>query len=194
MLLETGLVVNEVTVGYLGAAGGLLAILGVIVAPITSGDTAFRSIRLSISDRFKMPQAKIINRLLIAVPIFIIAFFITKIGFKAIWIYFSFSNQLLSTFVLWTAVTFLYQHGKNFWIAGAPVIFMSASVVGYILTAKVFPFGLSHQVALDSGYITALIVFLYLVNLTIKERKLILKPKPAGRPTDSRVDTENIIM
>lgn len=189
-----GLVVNEVTVGYLGAAGGLLAILGVIVAPITSGDTAFRSIRLSVSDRFKMPQAKIMNRLLIAVPIFIIAFFITKIGFKAIWIYFSFSNQLLSTLVLWTAVAYLYQHGRNFWIAGAPVIFMSASVVGYILTAKVFPFGLSHQVALDSGYVTALVVFLYLVNLALKEKKNIRTVKEAGKPTDSRVITEDILM
>ena len=77
-----GLVVNKVTVGYLGIAGGLIAILGVIVAPITSGDTAFRSIRLTISDRFDFTQSKIMNRLVVALPIFVIAFFITQIGFN----------------------------------------------------------------------------------------------------------------
>jgi len=189
-----GLVVNEVSIEYLGAAGGLLAILGVIVAPITSGDTAFRSIRLSISDRFKMSQAKIVNRLIIAIPIFIIAFFITKIGFQAIWIYFTFSNQLLSTFVLWTAVAYLYTHGRNFWIAGVPVIFMSASIVGYILTAKVFPFGLSHQVALNSGYATALAAFIFLIWLSRREAKL--KPQYETNTQESSMDpnTDNIIM
>ncbi len=160
-----GLVVNEAAVGYLGMAGGLLAILGVIVAPITSGDTAFRSIRLSISDRFKLPQVKMINRLLIAIPIFVIAFFITKIGFKAIWLYFSFSNQLLSTFVLWTATAYLLKNRRSFWIAALPGVFMSASLVGYILTAKVFPFGLSHSVALISGIITAVVILIYLFRL-----------------------------
>jgi carbon starvation protein CstA len=190
-----GLVVNEIAVGYLGIAGGLLAILGVIIAPITSGDTAFRSIRLSISDRFKVSQAKIMNRLIIAVPIFVVAFFITKIGFQSIWIYFSFSNQLLSTFVLWTAVVYLYKHGRNFWIAGAPVIFMSASIVGYILTANVFPFGLSHEVAINSGIATALAVFLFLVKLTFSSKKRaalleeevdeVVEPIPASQNTDN---------
>ncbi|NOX15028.1 MAG: carbon starvation protein A [Epsilonproteobacteria bacterium] len=160
-----GLVVNEVAVGYLGMAGGLLAILGVIVAPITSGDTAFRSIRLSISDRFKFPQAKMINRLYIAVPIFIISFFITKVGFTTIWLYFSFSNQLLSTFVLWTATAYLLKNRKNFWISAIPGVFMSASLVGYILTAKVFPFGLSHSIALESGIATAIVILIYLFRL-----------------------------
>jgi len=163
-----GLVVNKVTVGYLGIAGGLLAILGVIVAPITSGDTAFRSIRLTISDRFNMPQAKIQNRLMIAVPIFVIAFLITQLGFKSIWMYFTFSNQLLSTFVLWTATAYLYQHGRNFWISALPGVFMSASLVGYILTAKEFPFGLSHAIAVNSGIATALVLMIFLIRLTIK--------------------------
>lgn len=160
-----GLVVNKITVGYLGIAGGLLAILGVIVAPITSGDTAFRSIRLTISDRFNMPQAKIMNRLMIALPIFVVAFFITQIGFKSIWMYFTFSNQLLSTFVLWTATAYLYQHGRNFWIAALPGVFMSASLVGYILTAKEFPFGLSHDIAVNSGIATAVVIMIYLIRL-----------------------------
>lgn len=165
-----GLVVNQITVGYLGITGGLLAILGVIVAPITSGDTAFRSIRLTISDRFNMPQAKIMNRLMIAVPIFVIAFFITQIGFKSIWMYFTFSNQLLSTFVLWTATAYLYQHGRNFWITALPGVFMSASIVGYILTAKEFPFELGHDIAVNSGIATAVAIMIYLIRLGFKAK------------------------
>ncbi len=165
-----GLVVNKVTVGYLGIAGGLIAILGVIVAPITSGDTAFRSIRLTISDRFDFTQSKIMNRLVVALPIFVIAFFITQIGFKSIWMYFSFSNQLLSTFVLWTGTAYLYQHGRTFLITAIPGTFMSASLVAYILTAKEFPFGFSHEIALNAGIVTAIAITIYIISLVIKAR------------------------
>lgn len=166
-----GLVVNKVAVGYLGMAGGLIAILGVIIAPITSGDTAFRSIRLTISDRLNFSQINIKNRLLIALPIFAVAFLITQIGFKSIWMYFSFSNQLLATFVLWTGTAFLYQHGRNFLMTAIPGIFMSASLVGYVLTAKEFPFGFSFHVALNAGIFTAIAISIYLVSLYIKLRK-----------------------
>lgn len=150
---------------------------------------------MSVSDRFKLSQAKIVNRLIIAVPIFIIAFFITKIGFKSIWIYFSFSNQLLATFVLWTAVAYLYKHGKNFWIAGVPVIFMSASIVGYILTAKVFPFGLGHEIALYSGIATAIVAFLILVKLSFSAKTRTIQPEPESTSTtNSRQDGEDIIL
>ncbi len=167
-----GLVVNSVAVGYLGVVGGIIAILGVIVAPITSGDTAFRSIRLTISDRFNMHQDKIMNRMLIALPIFIIAFFITQIGFKTIWMYFSFTNQLLATITLWTAVAFLYQHGRNIWIAALPGLFMSASVVGYVLTAKEFPFGFSQQTAFIAGGLTALAIFFYLIKMVMQQKRV----------------------
>jgi carbon starvation protein CstA len=165
-----GLVVNSVAVGYLGVVGGIIAILGVIVAPITSGDTAFRSIRLTLSDRFGLHQDKIKNRLLIALPIFVIAYFITQIGFASIWMYFSFSNQLLATITLWTATAFLYQHGRNFWIAALPGLFMSASVVGYVLTAKEFPFGFSQQTAFISGGLVALGILFYLIRVATKRK------------------------
>ena len=165
-----GLIVNNVAVGYLGIVGGIVAILGVIVAPITSGDTAFRSIRLTISDRFNLPQDHIKNRLMIALPIFVIAYLITQIGFAAIWMYFSFSNQLLATITLWTATAFLYQHGRNFWIPALPGLFMSASVVGYVLTAKEFPFELSQQIAFISGCLTALALLFYLIRLATNRK------------------------
>ncbi len=175
-----GLVVNKVAVGYLGIAGGLLAILGVIVAPITSGDTAFRSIRLSIADRFNFSQVKFQSRLYIAVPIFVVAFFITKLDFSSIWRYFSFFNQLLATFVLWTAVAYLRKHGKNIWLVGVPVIFMSACLVGYILTGKEFPFELSHTVAVYSGLAGGLAAFAVLVCLSLKKPAQVIESDKTG--------------
>ncbi len=166
-----GLVVNEVSIGYLGIFGGLLAILGVIVAPITSGDTAFRAIRLAVSDRFNISQAKITNRLTISLPIFVIAFFITQIDFAAIWRYFTFSNQMLAGFTLWTATAYLVKHGRNFWMTAVPGTFITASLVGYVLTAKEFPFGLSHDIAVNSGIATAVVIMIYLVKLGISHKR-----------------------
>jgi len=161
-----GLVVNEVSVGYLGVFGGLLAILGVIVAPITSGDTSFRSMRLIISDRFSINQSKILNRLLIAIPIFVLAYLITQIGFKTIWMYFTFSNQLLATFALWTATAYLIANKRFFWITAIPAIFMTGSLVGYVLTAKEFPFQLDYTLTVYAGIISAIAVFILLLILS----------------------------
>ena len=101
-MLDTGgpgLVVNHIANSYLGVFGGIMAIIAVAVFPITSGDTAFRSLRLTIVDAFNIPQS-IRNRLLLAVPILTIAYFMTKLDFTVIWRYFAFSNMLLSTSVL----------------------------------------------------------------------------------------------
>ena len=166
-----GLVVNEITVGYLGIFGGLLAILGVIAAPITSGDTAFRAIRLTIADRFDIPQGGVKNRLMISVPIFIIAFFITQVGFAAIWKYFTFSNQLLAAFVLWTATAYLFQNAKNFWLTAIPGALLSGTLVGYLLTAKEFPINASMGVASTAAIVTTVVIMLYLVTLATRARK-----------------------
>ncbi len=169
-----GLVVNEITVGYLGIFGGLLAILGVIAAPITSGDTAFRAIRLTIADRFNIGQVAIKNRLMISIPIFIIAFFITQIGFAAIWRYFTFSNQMLAAFVLWTGTAYLYHHGRNIWMTAIPGTLLTGTLVGYILTASEFPFGLSHSIAVNSGIATGLAVFIFLLKLNYSRKKVLI--------------------
>ena len=166
-----GLVVNEITVGYLGIFGGLLAILGVIAAPITSGDTAFRAIRLTIADRFNISQVGTKNRLLISLPIFAIAFFITQINFAVIWKYFAFSNQMLAAFVLWTAVAYLYKNGRNIWIAALPGALLTGTLVGYVLTAPEFPFAAGYSVATTSAMATSLAIILYLVTLMAKSRK-----------------------
>lgn len=132
---NAGWLVNEVCNSWLGRFGGVLAILGVIVCPITSGDTAFRSARLTIADMLKLSQQPIRNRLLITIPLFIAVLFISNLRFDIVWRYFAWSNQMLATVVLWATAVWLVRHGKNFWPAAVPAGFMTAVGVCYILTA-----------------------------------------------------------
>ena len=128
-------VVNQICDTMLGEIGGLLAIIGVVAAPITSGDTAFRSARLTIADTFAFKQGKLVQRLVITIPIFVVAILLTTINFDIIWRYFGWSNQTLATIVLWTAAVYMLIRGGNFWIALIPAIFMTAVVTTYILVA-----------------------------------------------------------
>ncbi|WP_136805825.1 carbon starvation protein A [Desulfosediminicola flagellatus] len=130
-------VVNEACNTLLGPLGGFLAIMGVVILPISSGDTAFRSTRLIIAETFKMDQSKATKRLLIAIPLFIAAFFITQVDFKIIWRYFGWSNQMLSMMVLWSAAIYLARKGKCHWICSLPATFMTAVDAAFILQAKI---------------------------------------------------------
>ncbi|MBR6002009.1 MAG: carbon starvation protein A [Bacteroidales bacterium] len=138
-------VVTKVSESWLGIAGGILAILGVVAAPITSGDTAFRSSRLIIADFLKVGQKKIAKRLIIAIPMFLAAslllwFNVAKEdGFNIIWRYFGWANQTLAVFALWTATAWLSREkkGAGYLIAFLPACFMTAVCVAYILTAKI---------------------------------------------------------
>jgi len=139
-------VVNQICDTMLGKIGGLLAIIGVVAAPITSGDTAFRSARLTIADTFNFKQGKLMQRLVITIPIFLVAILLTTINFDIIWRYFGWSNQTLATIVLWTAAVYMLIRGENFWIALIPAIFMTAVVTTYILVAPeglMLPYALS---------------------------------------------------
>jgi carbon starvation protein CstA len=130
-------VVNEVCRALLGPMGGFLAILGVVILPISSGDTAFRSARLIIAETFKLDQSKPAKRLLIAIPLFILAFLITQVDFKIVWRYFGWSNQMLSMLVLWSAAIYLAQKAKLHWICSIPATFMTAVDAAFILQAKI---------------------------------------------------------
>lgn len=152
-------VVNIISNTLLGKVGGFLAILGVIVCPITSGDTAFRSARLTIADMMNFKQQEIKKRLMIAIPIFVIGFILTKIDFSVIWRYFAWSNQTLAMIVLWTAAAFLAVNKRNYWIAAIPATFMSAVVSTYILVAPE-GFQLSTTVSYPIGIGFALVLFL----------------------------------
>ncbi len=139
--------VNEISSGLLGTFGGILAILGVVAAPITSGDTAFRSGRLIVADFLKLNQHPIRNRLLIGVPLFAAGFLLTQIDFGIIWRYMAWSNQTLATIVLWAITLYLMRERKFYLMALVPAVFMTAVCSTYILAA---PEGL--QWDLQSAY------------------------------------------
>nr|WP_242035168.1 carbon starvation CstA family protein [Mesobacillus harenae] len=141
-----GAVVSEASTLMLGAIGGTLAVLGVIILPITSGDTAFRSARMIIADYFNLSQKKIMSRLWIALPLFVISFALTKIDFTLLWRYFSWANQSTAVIALWVGAMYLFIAKKNYWIAAVPGIFMTMATTTYILNAPI-GFGLSLNVA-----------------------------------------------
>lgn len=130
-------VVNEACNTLLGPVGGFLAIVGVVILPISSGDTAFRSTRLIIAETFRMDQSKSTKRLIIALPLFAIAFLITQMDFNIIWRYFGWSNQMLSMMGLWCAALYLAKKDKFHWICSLPATFMTAVNVAFILQAEI---------------------------------------------------------
>jgi carbon starvation protein CstA len=161
-------VVNDISNSLLGKFGGILALLGVVAAPITSGDTAFRSARLIIADFLKMKQGTIRNRLMITIPLFVAGFIITQIDFAIIWRYMAWSNQTLATIVLWAITVYLVKEKKFFWITLIPSIFMTAVVSTYLMVA---PEGFSLPLSL--AYIIGLsITLMVLVWFLLFIRKM----------------------
>ena len=130
--------VYSMSTTLLGGAGGVLAMLGVIACPITSGDTAFRSARLTIADWFKIDQQDSKKRLLLSAPLLLLGFFISRFDYTVIWRYFSWSNQTLAMMSLWAAATYVckYRNKAASWVATIPAVFMSAVCSSYILQAK----------------------------------------------------------
>lgn len=163
-----GMVVNQVATSYLGVVGGIMAIIAVAVFPITSGDTAFRALRLTIIDAFNIPQ-NVRNRLLISVPILVIAYFMTKVDFTLIWRYFAFSNMLLSTSVLWLATKYLFDRGTFHWIVSLPAIGGTSVTVSYIMTAGI-GLGLPQSFSQPTGIAVGIVSLIALI-LVHQKRK-----------------------
>ncbi len=153
-------VVNLVSKELLGTVGSILAVLGVVACPITSGDTAFRSARLTISDAFKIDQKKIAKRFIIAIPLFVVCILLTIVNFEIIWRYFAWSNQTLATIFLWTAGVYLYKNRKNYFIAILPATMMSYVCVSYIMQAKE-GFRLPSNISNIAGIIVAIALFAF---------------------------------
>lgn len=128
-------VVNFICNTWMGKVGAVLAILGVVAAPVTSGDTAFRSARLITSDFLHFPQDKIWKRLVVSLPLFSIAGVLMMVDFAVLWRYFGWFNQTLSIFTLWAITVYLYRNGKCFYISMIPAIFMTSVCSTYILMA-----------------------------------------------------------
>ena len=138
-------VVYEISTGVLGVVGGALAVAGVIVCPITSGDTAFRSARLILAEVFHLEQKSIRNRLLLTIPLLAVGGLLTWFaivndnGFQTIWRYFSWSNQTLAMIALWVSTAYLLKKGKYRFgslLTAFPAAFMTAVSLTYILMAK----------------------------------------------------------
>lgn len=128
-------IVNEISNSLLGKFGGVLALIGVVAAPITSGDTAFRSARLIVADFLNYKQGPILNRLLICVPLFLIGYLITLLDFSVVWRYFAWSNQTLAVIVLWVITISLSNRKKQYWVTLIPAIFMTTVCSSYIFFA-----------------------------------------------------------
>ncbi|MFR9650738.1 MAG: carbon starvation CstA family protein [Rikenellaceae bacterium] len=159
---NASVIVNTISKDWLGIIGGGLAILGVIAAPITSGDTALRSARLIVADFMGMEQKSIKRRLLISIPLFIITFAILIYslkdadGFNLIWRYFAWTNQTLSVFTLWAITVFLQRSKRNYWITLIPALFMTCVCVTYMAIAPE-GFSLPHPVAYGIGGLSIVI-------------------------------------
>ncbi len=166
--------VYEISKTMLGNVGGLLAIIGVVVCPITSGDTAFRSARLILAEMTHKDQKDIKNRLIITIPLLAIGAVLTELDFNVLWRYFSWSNQTLAMIALWVATSYMLKNAKNKYhslITALPATFMSAVSVTYILMASE-GFGLSSKVSYPIGVVVALIFliqYIFILRRTIKK-------------------------
>ena len=152
----TGGLVHDISIAWLGTLGGALAILGVIAAPITSGDTALRSARLIAADFMNMEQKTIMKRLAVSVPIFVLTFVIMQIDFDVLWRYFAWCNQTLAVFTLWACTVYLAHRGLAYWITMLPAMFMTCVCTTYILFAPE-GFGVDYTISVAVGLIVTAI-------------------------------------
>ena len=149
-------VVNIICNDWLGVVGGILAMLGVVAAPITSGDTALRSARLIIADFIRIEQRSVKRRLLISVPLFLfcIALLLWQVenpdGFNVIWQYFGWSNQTLAVFTLWAITVYLLRNGKPYYFTLIPALFMTTVCATFLFVSKQ-AFGMPDRVGYNLG-------------------------------------------
>ncbi len=168
--------VYELSVGLLGPVGGVIALLGVIVCPITSGDTAFRSARMAIFDWLKLNEKKLSTRLAVATPLLLSGLTISFLDYGVIWRYFSWANQTLAMIVLWAAAVYLVTNnpGQKYraLIAVVPAVFMSAVSFTYLLYApECFNLGASGEIGLNISYAGGLggaLLLLFVFGLTAR--------------------------
>ena len=158
-------VVYDSSLHFLGFVGGIFAVLGVVVLPITSGDTAFRAARLIIAEFFKFEQRSLVKRLIIAVPLFAIGFVVSKMDFSVLWRYFTWANQTTAMVMLWTAAAYLYRYHKFHWVCSIPAWFISTVCFTYLAYNKI-GFGLDYELSVYIGLgLTAVCIVLFFTLL-----------------------------
>lgn len=161
------IIVNEICNSWLGKLGAVIAVIGVVACPITSGDTAFRSMRLIIADALKFTQKPIRNRLLVSIPVFIAAYFLCTFDFSTLWKYVGISNQVLASVTLWAGAVYLVSKQKAHWMLSLPAVFLTTVCVTYFLIAPYSSGGLNlnHTFSYITGVVIALVIMgLFLVK------------------------------
>jgi carbon starvation protein CstA len=163
------ILVNSISETWLGTVGGILAILGVIAAPITSGDTALRSARLIAADFMNVNQGNVMKRLAVSVPIFLLCFIIMLLPYEVLWRYFAWCNQVLAVFTLWALTVWLASERKIYVITLIPALFMTCVTVSYIffapegfssLTQYLLSTSIPYELAIGAGIGVAFIFLL----------------------------------
>ena len=163
--------VNLICNSWLGKVGAIIAILGVVICPITSGDTAFRSLRLSIADLFKFDQKPIVKRLVICLPVFVVAFFFCKVDFSTAWSYFGIANQIFAALVMWTGAAYLTTKGKPHWMCSIPATFLTFICVCFLIVSPL-GFHLSIAVGYPVGIAVALAAFVFYIVKSARKSKI----------------------
>ena len=163
--------VNEISNTTLGVVGGILAILGVVAAPITSGDTAFRSARLIIADVFHIEQRTKWKRLAIALPLFAVGAALTFVDFDVVWRYFAWSNQALASVVLWSIVVYLHREQRNYWVALIPAIFMTYICSSFVFVSGQFIGMGAVPMAYIWGGVVTIALSSYMIYMLVKNSK-----------------------
>lgn len=167
------IIVNEICNSWMGRLGAFIAILGVVVCPVTSGDTAFRSLRLVIADAVDLEQKPMKNRLLVAIPVFAVALVLCNIDFTVIWKYVSIGNQCLACIMLWTGAVCLERMKKNHLILSLPATFLTFICITYFLIAPHIAGGLflNRTLSYAAGTASAVIAFAWFLYRTRKDRQ-----------------------
>jgi len=159
--------VDIICKSWLGKAGAVIAIFGVVICPITSGDTAFRSLRLSLADLFRFDQKPIIKRLAVSLPIFVVAFFFCKVDFSTAWSYLGIANQMLAALVMWTGAAYLINKGKPHWMCSVPATFLTFICVSFIMISPL-GLGLSPVIGYVTGIVAAIAAFVFCIVKAFK--------------------------
>lgn len=167
--------VNEISNTTLGLVGGILAVLGVVAAPITSGDTAFRSARLIIADVFHIEQRTKWKRLVICVPLFAAGVTLTFVNFDIVWRYFAWTNQALASVVLWCIVVYLNLNRRNIWVALVPAVFMTYICSSFVFVSGQFVGMGSTPAAYALGAVVTVLISGFMVWRLVRIRKAEVK-------------------
>ncbi|OZI13606.1 carbon starvation protein A [Bacillaceae bacterium SAS-127] len=165
-------VVNEISTSLLGTLGGILAVLGVIILPITTGDTALRSSRMMLTElavKWVNPDKKSVVFLL-TIVVSVPTLFLATIDYSFLWRYVGWTNQVVATVMLWTATSYLLKEGKAHWMTGLPALFMTGVVCTYIFYAPE-GFAMDYSISLIIGGVLTLGIFLLYVWQIIQHKQ-----------------------